>query len=145
MASGIFGLTLEKILEKVAAAPDMDADTFKGLLVTDTYTPNFDTHDFHNDITNEITGTGYTAGGVTLASITSAIASGIYTFDAADLSWTTATFTARGLVIYDSTPGSTSTNHVLEAITFGADFPVSAGTFTVQLNAQGLWYIDYVP
>jgi hypothetical protein len=47
---------------------DWDTDTIKCALTTSTYTVDIDTHDFFNDVTNEITGTGYTAGGATLAS-----------------------------------------------------------------------------
>jgi hypothetical protein len=45
-------------------------DTIKVALLTSSYTPNLDTHDYHNDLTNEVTGTGYTSGGATLASKT---------------------------------------------------------------------------
>lgn len=145
MASGVFGLTLEKQLEKVTGAPDMDADTFKTMLVTNTYTPNFDTHDFQNDVTNEVSGTGYTTNGISLTTVASGVASGFYTFDADDSSWTTSTITARGEVIYDSTPGSSATNHVVIGVTFGADYSTTAGTFTIQRNASGIWTIDYIP
>lgn len=144
MATGWFGLTLEKMFEN-SSAVDLDGDALKAMLVTDTYTPNFDTHDFHNDVTNEVSGTGYTAGGTTVAGVASGVASGFYTFDANDFSWTTATFTARGDVVYDSTPGSTSTNWLLFARTYGSDFSVTAGTFTTQQNASGLWQVDYIP
>ena len=43
---------------------DFDTDTFKGLLLTDAYVPDRAVHDYRNDLTNEITGTGYTAGGI---------------------------------------------------------------------------------
>jgi hypothetical protein len=43
---------------------DFDTDTFKAMLVTSSYTPNKDTHDKRDDVTNEVAGTGYTAGGV---------------------------------------------------------------------------------
>jgi hypothetical protein len=52
------------------SAPNIDwlSDTIKVMLLTSTYTPNLDTHKFKSDLTNEITGTGYTAGGATLGS-----------------------------------------------------------------------------
>ena len=46
---------------------DLDTDTIKVLLVTSAYTPDQDTHTKHSDVTNEVSGTGYTAGGATLA------------------------------------------------------------------------------
>lgn len=143
MATGWFGLTLEKMIEN-SAAVDLDGDTIKDQLHTNTYTPNFETHDFHNDLTDELAATGgYSTGGVTLASVTSGIAAGVYTFDSADKSWTTATFTARGDVHVDTTPGSSATNWLLCGRTFGADVPVSAGTFTIQENASGIWTVAY--
>lgn len=50
--------------------PVWASDTIKVALLTSSYTPNYDTHDFFDDITNEVTGTGYTAGGATLGSKT---------------------------------------------------------------------------
>lgn len=55
-----------------ANPPNIDylSDTIKVMLTTSTYSPNVATHDFKDDVTNEITGTGYTAGGATLGSKT---------------------------------------------------------------------------
>jgi hypothetical protein len=142
MATGWFGLSWEGMVENTKAI-DLDSDTLKGQLHTDTFTPNFETHDFHADLTNEVTGTGYTAGGVTLAGVTSAIAAGTYTFDCNDFSWTTATFTARGDVIVDTTPGSSATNWLIMARTYGSDFAVNNGTFTTQQHASGVWTAPY--
>jgi hypothetical protein len=47
---------------------DFESDTIKVALVTDSYTPDQDSHDFFDDVTNEVSGTGYTAGGETLTS-----------------------------------------------------------------------------
>lgn len=49
---------------------DADSDTLKIALTTSSYTPALDTHDFFDDVTNEVVGTGYVAGGATLASKT---------------------------------------------------------------------------
>lgn len=51
---------------------DFDSDTIKMLLTTSAYTPDFDAHDYRDDVTNEVSGTGYTAGGATLGSKTQA-------------------------------------------------------------------------
>ncbi len=115
------------------------SDTIKGALVTSSYTFDQDTHDYFDDITNEVTGTGYTAGGATLASKTLTYTAGTNTIaiDAADLAWTTSTITARGLVIYKST-GTGSTSPLLGFIDFGADVVSTAGTFTVTFDAGGI-------
>lgn len=69
-------------LALTGTAVDLDSDTIKCALTTSTYTPNFDTHDFFDDVTNEVSGTGYSAGGATLASVA-------VTYTAAN-SWATA-------------------------------------------------------
>lgn len=119
---------------------DVSADTFKVVLVTSSYTFDQDTHNFKDDITNEITGTGYTAGGATLTSPTFNYTSGTNTFafDGADVAWTSATFTARGAVIYDATPGTDATRPLLVFVDFGADVTVTAGTLTLTWDSAGV-------
>ena len=62
MANLIYDSALE---DEAKGAIDYDTDTFKIMLVTSSYTPNKGTHTRRSDVTNEVTGTGYTAGGVT--------------------------------------------------------------------------------
>lgn len=141
-ATGFFGLTWEKMVEN-SAAVDTDGDTLKEQLHTNTGTPNFETWDFHNDLTDEVAGTGYSAGGVTVTGVTSGIASGTYTFDGSDGVWASSTITFRGDAFVDTTPGSTTTNWLFLARTFGGDFTTSAGTATVQQAAGGIWTAAY--
>lgn len=119
---------------------DLDSDTIKVALCTSTYTPNQDTHDYFNDVTNEVTGTGYTAGGATLTSpsVTYTGGTNVFAFDAADTSWSTSTLTARYAVIYDSTPGTAATNPLIAYVDFGADVSTTAGTFAITWAAGGL-------
>ena len=79
--------------------------------------------------TNEVVGTGYTAGGNTLTG--NAISYGGTTawITFSDSSWTTATITARGALIYDSS----QSNAAIAVLDFGADKVSTAGTFTVQM------------
>ena len=81
--------------------------------------------------TNEVSGTGYTAGGATLASQAVAYdaTNQVAFFDAADPAFTTATITARGALIYNNTKSNAS----IAVLDFGSDFTSTAGTFTVQL------------
>lgn len=120
---------------------DYDSDTIKVALCTSAYTPDQDVHDYFNDITNEVVGTGYTAGGATLASKTVTYTAGTNTqaFDAADTSWTTATITARFAIIYDATPGTAATNPLIGYVDFGADVTSTAGTFLITWDAAGLF------
>ena len=81
--------------------------------------------------TNEVSGTGYTAGGATLSSQAVAFDSTnqVAYFDAADPAWTTATITARGALIYNNTKSNAS----IAVLDFGSDYTTTAATFTIQL------------
>ena len=81
--------------------------------------------------TNEVSGTGYTAGGATLSSQAVAFDSSnnVAYFDAADPAFTTATITARGALIYNNSKSNAS----IAVLDFGSDFTSTAGTFTIQL------------
>lgn len=118
---------------------DLDTDTIKVALVTSAYTPDQDTHDFFDDVTNEVVGTGYTAGGASLANkaVTADNTDNEGVFDADDVSWTTSTITARGAVIYKST-GTASTSALICYLDFTSDKTSTAGTFTIAWNAEGI-------
>lgn len=140
MASFIFNKYKQGIFDNTTnLRVDLDTDTVKVALVTSSYSPNQDTHDFFDDVTNEVSGTGYTAGGATLTSptVTLDTTNDRVDFDAADTSWTTSTITARAAVIYKST-GTASTSPLIAYIDFTTDQISSAGTFLIQWNASGI-------
>lgn len=87
--------------------------------------------------TNEASGTGYTAGGGTLTRIdpTSSGTSGFTDF--ADFTWSTSTITARGCMIYNTTPTHTYTNPACSVHDFGSDKSSSAGDFTLVFPTAG--------
>ena len=121
---------------------DFDSDTIKVALVTSSYTPNQDTHDYWDDVaTNEVSGTGYTAGGETLASKTVTYTSGtnVTKFDAADVSWASSTITARYAVIYDATPATNAAKPLIGYVDFGSDQSSSSGTFSIVWDAAGIF------
>jgi hypothetical protein len=120
------------------------SDTIKCALATSTYTPDPDAHDFFNDVTHEVSGTGYTAGGATLGTKPATVvgATNYVMLDAADVSWATASFTARYAVVYKST-GTPSTSPLLGYVDFGADQTVSTGTFTITWDATGVLKVSY--
>ncbi|MGE0229317.1 MAG: hypothetical protein AB7U23_12520 [Dehalococcoidia bacterium] len=117
-------------------------DTLKVTLHTSTYTPDLDNHDFQNDLTNEVAGTGYTAGGKTLTTVTFTYTAGTNTWklDADDVSWTGSTITARYAVVADTTPGTAATNRLLVLVDFGADVVSSGGNFDITWDAAGIAY-----
>lgn len=118
---------------------DLDTDTIKVALVTSSYTPDQDTHEFFSSVTNEVTGTGYTAGGATLAgkAVTADNTDNEGVFDADDVVWTTSTITARGAVIYKST-GTAGTSALIAYLDFVTDKISTAGSFTIAWNAEGI-------
>lgn len=143
-ASGLYGLTLEKIFIDTAGET-LEAEDNKTLMVTNSESPNFDTHDFRNDITAEVSGTGYTAGGAALTGTEITLASGVLTFDATDSAWTTSTITAARAAVHYFNVGSSATDQLIYLINFGADVSTSAGTLTIQYNASGILTLDYTP
>ena len=137
MPSKLYGNFLLKALNKEV---DFDSDTIKVALLTSSYTPNQDTHDYFNDVsTNEVTGTGYTAGGITLSSKTATYDSGtnVIVLDAADVTWSSSTITARYAVVYDST-GTSSTSALIGYVDFGSDQSSTNGNFTITWDSTGI-------
>lgn len=117
---------------------DLTNDTIKLALVTSSYTPDQDAHDFFNDVTNEVSGTGYTAGGKTLSvTVSQDDTDNEGVFDAADVSWTSSTITARGAVIYKDT-GNAATSNLICYIDFVTDRSSSNDIFTIQFDAEGI-------
>ena len=121
---------------------DLDTDTIKVALCTSSYTPNIDTHDFFDDITNELaTASGYTAGGASLANKTLTIdtTNDLCYFDADDTTWSASgTLTFRYAIIYKST-GTASTSPLIGYIDFVTDRSVINGeTLYLQWATTGI-------
>lgn len=108
-------------------------DTFKIALFTSS--ASLDAATTAYSTSNEVTGSGYTAGGNTLTNV-SPTTSGTTAFvDFADTTWSNATITARGAMIYNTTPAHTYTNPACVVLDFGSDKSASAGDFTIQFPA----------
>lgn len=134
----LYGSFLGKALNKEV---DYDTDTIKVVLLTSSYTPNQDTHDYLDDVVaNEVSGTGYTAGGATLASKTLTYdgANNVTVLDAADVTWSASTITARYAVIYDASPGTNATRPLIGYVDFGSDQSSTAGDFTITWDSTGI-------
>ena len=89
--------------------------------------------------TNQSSGTGYTAGGKALTSVTWTQATNVLHFKAANLTWTTVTVTAYGDLVYDTTTGHTNSGLCYNY--FGGQFTSSGGTFTVTWSATGIFKV----
>ncbi len=148
-ASGIYGLTLEKFLiVTVAVAQSIEAETNKGMLVLDAYTPNFDTDAFRSVIVNEATGTGYTAGGIALTTtdITPASpAAGTLKIDHDDPSWANSTIANAMALIEYLNVGTPATDPLWCLLDFVTAVSTSAGTLLVSIAAAGAINIDHTP
>ena len=119
---------------------DFDTDVIKVMLTTSSYTPDQDVHDYKDDVTNEVSGTGYTAGGATLASktVTYTGATNKHVLDAADTQWATSTITARNAVIYDDSPATAATKPLIGYQSSDVDIVSSGGNFDIVWNAGGI-------
>ena len=105
-------------------------NAFKLALYTSSATLNKSTTAYAS--TNEISntsGSAYSAGGIALTSVTPALSTDTACCDFADVSFTSASFTANGCLIYNDTA---SGDPAVCAIAFGGDKTVSSGTFTIQ-------------
>lgn len=106
------------------------ADTYKMALYTSVATLGTSTTAY--SATNEVVGTGYTIGGTTLSgfNVTTSGTTAILDF-ATDPSWTNASITARGALIYNSS----KSNKAVYVLDFGSDITSTNGTFAVTLPA----------
>ena len=138
MASKLYGNFVVKSFNKEI---DWDSDTIKVALLTNAYTPNQDAHDYFDDVvTHQVTGTGYTSGGNTLANKTNTYNSStnVIVLDADDVTWASSTITARYAVIYDATPATDATRPLIGYVDFGSDQSSSNGNFTITWDSTGI-------
>jgi len=131
MASGCYNRFKANLMNKEV---DLEDDTIKVALLNDSHSFTA-THNTWSDVSaNEISGTGYTAGGETLAN--AAVTQGATTkWDADDVVWSNASFTAYHAVIYDDT---LTGDDLIASIDFGEAKQVSNSTFTISWDAAGI-------
>ena len=147
MASGIYGAFLRDCLSNTYAYDLATAgDTIKWQTTTDTLTPDFNAAaPVEADLANEVTGTGYTTGGETLAGQDVTIAAGLLKFDGTDVSLSTTTLSSvEGVVFLDDTL-ATPVKPLLVAVDFTTPYSTVAGTFAITWDAAGIFTIDYTP
>jgi hypothetical protein len=144
--SGLFCATLMDVLDTTQLALDLDLETHKGALFSNSLTPNYTTNASYAVSpfdANEVTGTNWPSGGVALTGTGLSAASGIVTFDATDVSVASTTITnARGYVLYAD---ALTNNNLILLIDFTSDFSTVNGTFSIIFNASGIATLDLVP
>jgi hypothetical protein len=146
-ASGLYGLTLEKMFIDTAAQ-SLEAETHKMLLVLDAYTPDYDVHDFRNDVTNEASGTGYTTGGATITTTEITVGSpsaGVLKWDHDDVSWSTSTIASAMAGVDYFNVGTSATDQLICLLDFVTAVSTSAGLLLVSIHANGVLNLDYSP
>jgi hypothetical protein len=129
ISSAICNSFKQEILVATHDFTSSTGDTFKLALYTSSATLGASTTVYNatNEITNDA-GSAYVAGGQNLTSTTPVLDSSTAVCDFNDISWTSASFTANGCLIYNSS----KSNKAVCAIAFGSDKTVTTGTFTIQ-------------
>ena len=131
MADIIYNRFLANLANKLI---DIEADVIKVALCTSGYTPNKD-HNVWADITNEIVGSGYVAGGKVLAnaSVTQDDGNDLVKIDGDDSIWTVATIVSRYAVIYNTT-----VDGLIACIDFVVNKYSSGDDFKIQWSVNGI-------
>jgi len=129
----------------IGKEPDLSADTFKILLTTSGYTPNLSTHNILTDVTNEVSGSGYTR--QTLGAVTWSQVGGIAAFDFSDPVFTAAggNITARRWVIFDDSSAGLVRPLMCTGLLDSSDADVTVtdgNTLTFNVNAAGLFTLS---
>ena len=135
--ANLYGSVLMQI---VTGTIDMETDTLKISLHTSSYAPDQDADDFYDDVTDEISGTGYTAGGETLTGVALTYdgPTNTLTVDCDDPVWTAATLSGiRYAVVYKDT-GTASTSPLICWMDFLTNQSVSGSNFSIVIPGTGL-------
>lgn len=131
MASGIYNRFKANLMNKEI---DLEADSIKVMLLDDNHSFSAANNVIGDVSGNEISGSGYSAGGQALSNkgVTQADTT---KFDADDTAWTSATFSAYHAVLYDDDIG---TDDLICSVDFSGEQAVVSGTFTIQWHANGI-------
>ena len=130
ISSAICSSFKQELLQGKHSFESSGGQTFQIALFTSSASLGASTTDYStsNEITNT-SGSAYSAGGATLTSVTPTLDSSTAVCDFADTSFTSASFTARGCLIFND---SAASDQAVCVIDFGADKTVTSGTFTIQ-------------
>ena len=134
MASHVYDQFFVSLAEKRV---NLTSDALKLMLTTSAYVPNQGTDKFQSAVTNEVSGTGYTAGGIALAGASLTVSGGVVTFTVSTADYGILTVSGiRIAVCYDSTPGSAATNPLIWYWDIGADQSPAGIDFQIQFPSN---------
>jgi hypothetical protein len=130
MASLIYNSCLD---DTVRGIVDFDTDTFKVMALGAAYTENKDTHLKRSDLTNEVSGTGYTAGGNSVTvTVTKDLANDRIDISLGGTTWPTSTISgAQKFAYYKSRGGVATADELVAVIDNGTAVSTTAGTLTL--------------
>lgn len=133
MAEGFYNDFKKDVLVKNI---DLSSDTIKCALLSSTHSFDADNSAWADISANEVSGTGYTAGGTTVSGSTVTVddTNDRASWDAENPAWSGSTITARYAVLYDTTVS----NRLICCFDFGEEKSSNSGTFTIQFNANGI-------
>jgi len=129
MVSGLYNRHKADLMNKNV---DIESDDIKIMLLDSNHTFSATDNVISDVNANEISGTGYSAGGKSLTT-KSVTQGGTTKYDADDVSWTSATFSDSHAVIYHNT-----TNNLITSLDFGGSESVSGGTFKIEWDSAGI-------
>lgn len=117
----------------------LSTDTYYVMLTTSAYAADQDAHTKRSDVTNEVTGTGYTAGGQAIVpTFSKDLVNNRLQIVFPQVTWPASTITARRAVYYKRRGGAASADELIAVDDFGADVSTTAGTLTLQATTINL-------
>ncbi|NRQ35977.1 hypothetical protein HII36_29705 [Nonomuraea sp. NN258] len=143
MASGLYVVTYQDVLDTTQLALDLDLETHKFALYTSSKTQDYNANSVYS-ATNEISGTGYTAGGkVVTGTALSLPGSGVLKYSSDAVSWPSSTLT--GVAKVDMYAAALAGLNLIMGIDLGTTYNTSDGTFLLTPHANGLFQVDFTP
>ena len=137
--SGLYFLTIEKVWIDTLGESIEGAQ--EGSLVSDTYAPNFDTHDFHADLTNELT----TPPHADTAARTITVSSNVLTYDQGDFVYSSVTVSNAMAHVGYTNVGASGTDQLHWLSDFVTAASATAADFTVQFSGTGIYTQSFAP
>lgn len=120
---------------------DWDTDTIQVILTTSAHTPDQDNHDYLNDLTNEVSGGGYSRQTLASKTITYTGATNVFAVDAADVTFSSATFTFRNVHVVDTSPATDATRPLICYQQGDADVTGAGGDLVLQWHSSGIFTV----